>query len=135
MNPLSNKRGMMYAMLAFLLNMKKTEGMVMTKCAIQTDKGIRVADVVWCSKAFYEENKLDTPYLKAPELCIEIKLPARSFAESLRDKALYFAKGASEVWLCDEDGAMTMFDNVSEIAQSMLFPDFPGKIDRESLPS
>lgn len=44
---------------------------------------------------------------------------------------LYFAQGAQEVWLCDEDGQMRFFlhDSAEPATQSRLCPEFPKKIE------
>ena len=49
----------------------------------------------------------------------------------LEKKTLYYAKGAKEVWLCDEHGQMEFFSAISApepIPASMLCPDFPRQI-------
>lgn len=40
-------------------------------------------------------------------------------------RALYFAAGAKEVWLCDENGEMRFFNAQQQLEQSQLVPAFP----------
>jgi hypothetical protein len=47
----------------------------------------------------------------------------------LEKRALYFESGAKEVWLCDENGAMSFFNPEKQVAQSELVPNFPLKIN------
>lgn len=43
--------------------------------------------------------------------------------------ALYFDAGATEVWLCDDDGSLRFFTAPGQqVAQSPLAPDFPNSI-------
>lgn len=46
---------------------------------------------------------------------------------------LYFAQGAQEVWLCDDQGQMQFFlhDGEGPTGQSRLCPDFPVTIQWE----
>jgi hypothetical protein len=46
-------------------------------------------------------------------------------------KQLYFAKGAREVWLCNQQGKMSFFNAQQELEKSVLMPDFPQVIDIE----
>jgi hypothetical protein len=43
-------------------------------------------------------------------------------------RALYFATGAKEVWICERDGRVRFFDSSGEIAYSHLVPGFPNLI-------
>ena len=129
MTPASNKHGHIQTLIAFLLMDSKKSGKVLTECSVQTSRGVKVADVAWCSDDFYKENRLDTPYLQAPELCVEIKSPSNSEEEMLEKRDLYFSKGAKEFWICDEDGNLKFYDYKGEMQNSMLFVDFTKKID------
>ena len=44
---------------------------------------------------------------------------------------LYFAAGASEVWLCGEEGEMEFFTSAipQSVPSSVLCPEFPAKLD------
>ncbi len=89
---------------------------------------MKVADVAWGSDAFIGAHGFATPYPAAPELCIEIVSPSNS-AEEIREKvALYLLRGAVEVWLCSDDGAMTFHDASGKLARSGLVPGFPARI-------
>jgi hypothetical protein len=55
-------------------------------------------------------------------------------AEMEEKRDLYLAKGAREVWVCDEEGQLTFFDTCGKLVHSTLFPDFPTKVSL-SLPS
>ncbi len=129
MSPASNRHGHIQSLITFLITSMKKSGKVLTECSVQTSKGVKVADVAWCSDDFYKINKLDTPYLQAPELCIEIRSPSNTEEEMLEKRDLYFSKGAKEFWICDEDGNLKFYDYKGEIEHSMLFAEFTRKID------
>ena len=68
----------------------------------------------------------------APEICVEVLSPSNTREEMLDKMTLYYAKGAQEVWLCDEEGHMEFFTAMSAPASvqgSDLCPQFPRQID------
>ena len=125
MSPASNRHGSLQTQIAFQLMTMLPNGTVLTECSIDTAKGTKVADVAWISAAFLNRNRGQTPYIEAPEVCIEIKSPSNSDAEMMEKKDLYFAKGAQEFWLCDEDGNITFYVHRGQIKQSQIFPNMP----------
>ena len=78
MSPASNSHGRFQGRIAGALWQRQPEGEVITECSIQTSEGVKVADVAWASAAFIAEFGYATPYLKAPELCVEIVSPSNS---------------------------------------------------------
>ncbi|MES2709319.1 MAG: Uma2 family endonuclease [Verrucomicrobiota bacterium] len=107
-------------------------GRVPVECAIQTSEGVRVADVAWISMERRTPHRRAVVLPIAPEICVEILSPSNSRAEMLGKMTLYYAKGAQEVWLCDEEGRMEFFTALSApepVAASVLCPDFPPQID------
>lgn len=125
MTPASNRHGYIQTQIVLELNQQKSSGAVFTECSVETSKGVKVADVVWGSNAFFSENELDTPYQVAPEVCIEILSPSNTTNEMREKKDLYLAKGAEEVWVCDEEGKMTFYSTRGEIQHANQFPEFP----------
>ena len=123
MSPASNRHGRIQGRMAANLINKLPDGEVITECSIQTSEGVKVADVVWASDEFIRTFAYETPYPKAPEICIEIVSPSNSKAELTGKVDLYLAKGAQEVWVVYEDGRMTTFSHIGEIKKSSLVPD------------
>ena len=70
-------------------------------------------------------------YPVAPEICIEVLSRSNSREEMLGKMKLYFAAGASEVWLCGEEGDMEFFTSArpEALATSPLCPDFSAQLD------
>ena len=125
MSPASNRHGFYQGVVSFYLRSLGSSGKVVSKCSVDTDDGTKVADVAWLSETFYNSHGLDTPYPLSPDLCVEIVSPSNSREEMRQKRALYFAQGAKEVWLCDHYGKLRFFSPTEELAKSLLFPDFP----------
>ena len=129
MSPASNRHSFLQMAIAMLLVAQKSDGHTFNECSVETSQGVKVADVIWGSSDFFSAHQLDTPYPVAPELCIEIMSPSNSMDEMEEKKNLYMERGALEVWICEESGDITFWDNQGKISTSALFPDFPESIN------
>ena len=107
MSPASNLHGRRQVEISSELS-KKRSGVVIAECSIQTDDGVRVADVAWISKALYAQLGTQTPYPQAPEQCVEIMSPSNTWAEMHMKAGLYLKAGAKEVWIDPLDGKRTV---------------------------
>jgi Uma2 family endonuclease len=97
--------------------------------AIQTTKGTKVADAVWCTAERWQQIKdaYDAPV--APEICVEVRSPTNTDAEMEEKRALYFEAGADEVWICDDEGRIVFYDEEGKRDTSERVPSFPAQID------
>ena len=129
MSPVKVYHSALQGEIAALLRLHRKDGKILTECAIHTDNGTRVTDVSWASRETYRIIKDETECSVAPEICIEILSSSNTEEEIEEKKALYFAKGAKEFWLCQRDGRLEYFDGSGELIQSVYFPDFPTKIE------
>ncbi len=120
MSPTSNQQRRIQGRMAASLINKLPSGEVITECSIQTSEGVKVADVTWASNEFINTFAYETPYPKAPEICIEIVSPSNSKAEISEKVNLYLAKGAHEVWVVYEDSRILTFVHTGEIEQSII---------------
>lgn len=118
MSPASNQHNYTQFELASLLKRKLKNGKTFSECSIATSEGVKVADVVWCSKEFIKQHGFNTPYLAAPEICIEVVLPSNSKEEMHNKVKLYLASGAKEVWIYWENGLVEFFNLTGQIEQS-----------------
>jgi Uma2 family endonuclease len=91
---------------------------ILLECSITTALGVKVADVAWCSSEFLAQYGYETPYPRAPELCIEVVSPSNSRKQMREKMKLYFAAGARECWLVWQSGEVEIFDETGQIAQS-----------------
>lgn len=118
LSPASNKHGYYESEIAFILKSQLPEGKVVTECSIETLKGVKVADVAWCSAKFIARHGFATPYTEAPEICVEIVSPSNNKQEMEEKIKLYLEAGAREVWLVSEDGKVAFHDPSGAITQS-----------------
>jgi Uma2 family endonuclease len=117
MTPASNRRGRLSGALAADLA-RQLQGTVFISCSILTKSGIRTPDVAWASPDFLQAFGEMTPYVQAPEICVEIVAEATTAAETAERLSSYFAAGANEVWLVSEDRSIRFFSSGGEQAKS-----------------
>ncbi len=112
-----------------LLRQSWAGGRVMSECPVVTADGVKVPDVAWLSKAQAEAFAGKAAAPAAPDVCVEIKSPSNSKREMDNKRALYFAAGAKEVWICDEQGALTFWNLTGRIRRSKVFSAFPALVE------
>ena len=61
MSPASNRHSLLQAEIQNLLRNHCDGGYAFPQCSIQTDKGVKVADVAWGSDAFFRRNGTANP--------------------------------------------------------------------------
>jgi Uma2 family endonuclease len=120
MSPASNHHGMLKSEAAFSLRSKLSGGQIIMGCSLQTEDGVKVADVAWASDTFMKKNGTATPYQEAPEICIEVVSPSNSRGEIEEKIQLYLAAGAKEVWICQNDGTVRHFATDGQRRQSQF---------------
>lgn len=117
--------------IAYFLRTLLPEGRTATECPISTADGVKAADVAWISQERLARIGAKVVCLsEAPEICVEVLSPDNTRREMAEKKALYFAAGAKEVWICDLAGALTFYrgpDSAGE-SRSLLCPSFPDRI-------
>jgi Uma2 family endonuclease len=106
------------------------DGESSVEMAIQTEKGTKVADAVWCTAGRWDRIKdaYDAPV--APEICVEVRSSTNTDEEMAEKRALYLEAGAEEVWICDEEGRLTFYDASGKQETSQRASSFPDRIDR-----
>ena len=127
MSAATNKHSFLQSEILVLL--REFDGKSFNECSIETSKGVKVADVVWCSTQFLQRNGCETPYKESPEICVEVISPSNSKREMNEKRKLYFERGAREVWICRENGKVEFYNRKGEIAKSDIFPQFPKEIE------
>lgn len=128
MSPLKVFHSLLQGKIERLLVRYINEGEVFPECAIYTEKGTKVADVVWVSNERLQIIKYQVECSIAPELCIEVLSDSNTLKEMDEKKQLYFQQHAQEFWLCDQQGTMRFFNPDSELSHSELMPEFLNKI-------
>jgi len=120
LSPASTRHGILQAFVAAELRRLLPHGTTITECAIETDIGVRVPDVLWASPAFMDRHGTASPLPGAPELCIEVLSPSNTEPEMQQKMPAYLAAGAVEVWLVKEDGTLEMRNARGRIDASAL---------------
>ena len=132
MCPASAWRGNCEHEIGLLLRQFLPRGKVINEAPVRTSEGVRVADAAWMSRERWQPNRRAVALPIAPEICVEILSPSNGREEMLEKMTLYYAKGAQEVWLCDEEGRIEFFTAASApqpMPASVLCPEFPQQID------
>ncbi len=127
LSPASNQHGLLQAEVAGFLRDNRNSGKVLVECSINTIKGVKVADIAWGSAEFFDRNDIVTPYDEAPDLCVEIISPSNNKREIEEKINLFLAKGAREVWICQQDGTLEIHGHRGRIEKSILFGNAPEK--------
>ena len=97
MSPASNYHGMLQTRL--VQRLIALDGQALVEASVVTPAGILVADVAWVSADFLKVHRTETPFTRAPELCIEVASPSNS-VKGLQEKVgAYLASGAVETWV------------------------------------
>ena len=97
MSPASNYHSALQTALAGRLAV--LGGRAFVEASVVTDAGVLVADVAWASNEFMRARGFETPYVRSPELSIEVVSPSNSRKELREKVAGYLAAGAIEVWI------------------------------------
>lgn len=124
--PPSPEHGRKQSEISFQLRKLMQDGEVVTECPISTSKGVKAADVAWCSADLWTSARQQPCFPRAPEICVEIISASNSAGEIEEKKLLYFEAGAEEIWLCDSLGELTFHRSPSDtVAVSALCSNFP----------
>jgi len=132
MSPTSNRHGRLQGAIYKLLGSLGKDGETYLECAVATRKGVKVADVAWASAEFFQRHGETTPLPVAPEICVEVLSPSNTGTEMTGKIDLYLARGAREVWLCDDRGRITIHAPEGVLDVSRLIPTFPLALDLDS---
>ena len=122
MSPASNWHALLRSRLAQWIRAALNHGETLTEASVQTTDGVRVPDVVWASADFLAEQNFNTPFTRAPSICVEIISPGNTRLEMLEKTRLYLEAGAVEVWLVSEAGQLEVEDIEGARNDSRLLP-------------
>lgn len=118
MSPASNTHGRAQSWIASELRRLLPQGEVITEASVLTEIGVRVPDVVWASPTFIGTHGLETPFPRAPEICVEVLSPSNTDDEVHEKIRAYLTAGAQEVWIVPEEGPIRFFGARGEYALS-----------------
>ena len=129
MNPVELNHSVYQGEISHLLKSMNPHGRVLAECAVWTKKGTKVADAAWFSNERWKTQKGKAEAQIAPEICVEVASMSNSQREMRLKRKLYFEQGAQEFWFCDNYSNITFFDAEGPLNRTVLFPDFPNKIE------
>jgi Uma2 family endonuclease len=118
MSPAGNRHGRLQGALALQLGRQLPDGQIMSECSIFTRIGIRVADIAWASHEFMAAFGEITPYMGAPEICVEVASLSNPKGELEEKTQAYLAAGAREAWIVALDGSIRYFTSAGEQPKS-----------------
>jgi len=122
MSPASNRHGRLQYRIGRRIDKAKGGGEIIMECSVQTADGVKVADAAWASEAFIRQYGYDTPYPKAPEICVEVMSPSNTRGEIEEKVQLYLASGAQEVWVVFEDERIEYYSSQGRLPDSAEAP-------------
>lgn len=128
MSPASNYHGVLQARL--VTGLTKLGGQALVEASVVTSAGVLVADVAWASADFMRTHGSETPFTRAPELCIEVASPSNSRKELREKTEAYLACGAAEVWIVyPQSKRFEFFGKGGALQQSSFAADLSGLFD------
>jgi Uma2 family endonuclease len=105
-------------------------GQAMIHASIVTSCGLFVADVAWASDDFRRVHNYDTPYVTAPEICVEVVSRFDSRKQLQENIAAYLSTGAIEVWIVYPSSERVEFFGAGGQLSASAFPvDLTGLFD------
>lgn len=128
MSPAHPHHSRLQSKIVRILGELQGDGEAIVELAIETEDGTKVPDVVWASGATIARHSGESSWLTAPEVCVEVLSPANTADEMDKKRALYFERGAVEVWLCSWEGKMTFYGAEGREKRSKFCPAFPDVI-------
>ena len=128
MSPSHPRHSRLQSKVARILGDLLTGGEAIVELAVETEDSTKVPDVVWASREAIARHSGEISWMRAPEICVEVLSPSNTAQEIDQKRALYFERGASEVWVCSWDGRMTFYGAGGELKRSALCPMFPATI-------
>ena len=128
MSPAKNRHYLLAMKTAGLLGKLLPDGQTFTECAVQTSDGVKAPDAAWLSRErFASQEHLDV-FATAPEICVEVLSRSNRRLEMEDKRALYFARGAEEVWEISAKGEVTFRGPEGKREASQVCPKFPRQL-------
>jgi Uma2 family endonuclease len=128
MSPSHPRHSRLQSKIARILGDLLTGGEAIVELAVETEDSTKVPDVVWASRETIDRHSSEISWLRAPEICVEVLSPSNTVEEINQKRALYFERGAFEVWVCSWNGRMSFYGAEGELKRSTLCPMFPDAI-------
>ncbi len=129
MSPAKAEHSYWQTEIARLLSLRLPDGKALVECAVATPDGIKVADVGWFTLGRFKTIRKQTACSVSPQIAVEVLSDSNTRREIEAKRALYFAAGAEEFWLCDVEGNLTFYTPAGPVDRSALCPGFPTALE------
>ena len=129
MSPARSEHSYWQTEITRLLAIQLPHGKAMVECAVATTDGIKVADASWFTLERFKIIRKQMACSVAPQIAVEVLSNSNTRREIEEKRALYFARGTEEFWLCDVEGRLTFFTPDGLVSRSHLCPEFPTELD------
>lgn len=128
MSPAKPKHSFYQGRILQLLATLAPGGQAVPELAVLTSDNVKVVDAAWISDGRIGQIVQEDVASIAPEICVEIRSASNSEAEMQAKRELYLEAGATEFWICSNDGRISFFDREGQRPGSTLVPNFPDRI-------
>jgi ABC-type branched-subunit amino acid transport system ATPase component len=123
----ASRRGELIGAISALLARSLPDGHVLVDVPIETNDGIRKADVAWISNARRSTLCREPAYSGAPEICVHLPGVERGEYEVHKTIPLLYRKGAIENWICESNGKLQVMRSHANDSGQMI-RELPDKI-------
>ena len=105
-------------------------GEAFPEASVLTTAGVLVADVAWGSDEFIRTHGTETPFTRAPEICVEVVSPSNSRKELEEKVQAYLAAGAVEAWIAfPKSKRVDVFGRTGQLRSTAYAVDLAGLFD------
>jgi Uma2 family endonuclease len=105
-------------------------GVAFIEPPIVTPVGLYAPDLAWASTDFVAAHRGETPFMSAPQLCIEVISPSNSRKEIREKTHAYVVAGAEEVWIVYPQSKRCEFYGKQGLLERSAYPvDLSGLFD------
>ena len=128
--PTASRHSRYQTRISRLLDQLLEDGESIVELAMDTADNVKVPDVSWATRQTLQAHdaELDTCWSSAPEICVEVLSPTNTRDEIDAKRALYFERGAQEVWECGLNGETSYYSPSGWLERSALCPHFPAQV-------
>ena len=74
-------------------------GRALVEAGVRTADGVFAPDVLWCTEAFWQARRTQTPLESAPDICVEIASPSNTIQDLHAKVRAYLDAAAKEAWI------------------------------------